>query len=728
MQVLRHQIPARAAPRRTASVSRSAPAGAARPPRPFQLPPAVADFTGRAEQIAQLDAMLRPDGSRSAVPVVVLSGPPGVGKTTLMVRAAQAIRRFFPDGQLWAQLNGASDHPRDPADVIGEFLRALGVPGSEVPDSAHERAALYRSRLADQRVLVVADDAAAASQVLPLLPGTAGCAVVVTSRRQLTDLPGAQLVMLSPLTQDEATELVGRIAGRTWGSADPQAAADLVAGCGLLPLALRIAGAKLAARGPASVAALAKAVTDERNRLNALQIGDLSVRASLASGYQSLSEPAQRAFRLLGSLGPGDIAEWVIAALLGTADASTVVSELCDRSMLTLVGADPTGQSRFRLHDLLRDYAAEELAREPAAHQAAALRRAHDGWLQLAATASAHLAPDPFFPAGAQTRPPAVLPVPVTAELTADPLAWFAAERLNLFAVAGSACRDGRYRFAGKLATSLAAYQHIQDRHHDAEAIWSHVAAAARRAGDTAAMAEAQLRIGAALVQCCRARVAVPMLDECLGVFERSANADALAAAWYWRAECAWEMDAFEQGPDYAQRGVAVAEQAGNTHARWLNLRSLTNCLGSLGCHAEPLDAGERALVLAAQFPGDVHLAVTLHTVAVACNWIGEWERAIALSQRTLRLSRSLGDARLEALTLALPKFTELANERFEALCLLKRGAAYQALGQLAAARQDLARLLPVFRRRGMSRHEQRALRVLDDGHPAALGSAIGQA
>lgn len=666
-----------------------------------------------------------------------------------MVYAAQAMRRFFPDGQLWAQLNGTSDHPRDPADVIGEFLRALGMPGSEIPDSAHERAVLYRSRLADQRILVVADDAAAASQVLPLLPGTAGCAVAVTSRRQLIDLPGAQLVMLSPLTQDEATELVGRIAGRSWGSADPQAAADLVAGCGLLPLALRIAGAKLAARGQASLAALAKAVADERNRLDALQIGDLSVRASLTSGYRSLSEPAQRAFRLLGSLGPGDIAEWVIAALLGTADAGAVVSELCDRSMLTVVGADPTGQPRFLLHDLLRDYAAEELAREPAAHRAAALRRAHDGWLQLAATASAQLAPDPFFPAGAEARPPAVLPVPVTAELTAEPLASFAAERLNLFAVADSACRDGRYRFAAKLATSLAAYHHIQDRHNDAEAIWTLVASAARRADDIAATADAQIRIGAALVQCCRAQVAVPILDECLGVFERSANADALAAALYWRAECAWEMDAFDTGRDYAQRGVAVAEQAGNTHAQWLNLRSLTNSLGCLSCHAESLDAGERALVLAAQFSGDAYLAVTLHTVAVACNWAGEWERAIAISQQTLRLSRSLGDVRLEALTLgvfgdayrglghykdavrvlslALPKFTELANERFEALCLLKRGSAYQALGQLAPARQDLARCLPTFRRRGMSRHEQHALRVLDGGQPAAPGPAPHQ-
>lgn len=386
------------------------------------------------------------------------------------------------------------------------------------------------------------------------------------------------------------------------------------------------------------------------------------------------------------------------------------------------------------------------MAREPALHRAAALRRAHDGWLQLATMASAQLAPDPFFLAGAEARPPAVLPVPVAAELTVDPLGWFAAERLNLFAVTDSACRDGRYRFAANLATSLAAYHHIQDRHNDAEAIWTRVASAARRAGDMAATADAKLRIGAALVQCCRARVAVPILDECLGVFEASGNAGALAAALYWRAECAWEMDAFDTGRDYAQRGVAVAERAGNTHAHWLNLRSLTNCLGSLGCHAESLDAGERALALAAQFSGDAYLAVTLHTVAAACNWVGEWERAVAISEQTLRLSRSLGDARLEALTLgvfgdayhglgrdqdavrvlslALPKFTELANERFEALCLLKRGSAYQALGQRAAARQDLARCLPIFRRRGMSRHEQRALRVLDGGQPAAPASA----
>jgi hypothetical protein len=278
------------------------------------------------------------------------------------------------------------------------------VHGSAIPDSVAERAALFRSRLADRRVLVVADDAASAAQVAPLLPGTAGCGVVVTSRRQLGDVPGARLLPVGPLSEGEARGLLARIAGAERVVAEAVAAGELVAACGRLPLAVRIAGAKLAARPSVSVAALAGAVARERGRLDVLQAGDLSVRASIASGYRSLSEPARRAFGLLGMLGPCDVADWVLAALLGVADASAVAEELTDRSMLTVVGTDACGQTRYRLHDLLRDYAAEQAADAPEVKDA--VRRAHDAWRQLACLAAAELPPEPFFP---RRNPPAPL-------------------------------------------------------------------------------------------------------------------------------------------------------------------------------------------------------------------------------------------------------------------------------------------------------------------------------
>src|ERR1039457_6167583 len=293
-RVLRHQIPA-VAPDPGATVSGSPTIRADQPEgglasRPFQLPPAVADFTGRSDQVAELQAMLAPGDDRAGVPVAVISGLPGAGKTALMVHAGHVMRPFFPDGQLWAQLDGASDRPRDPGDVLGELLRALGVHGSVIPAGAEERAALMRSRLADRRVLIVVDDAASAAQVRPLLPGTAGCAVMVTSRRQLADLAGARLLPLGPLTSGEATGLLGRIAGadriagRPAGAGElasprgqpgPAGAGDLAPAGGQLPRAVRIAGAKLAARPSAPIAILARAVADERNRLDALQIGEV---------------------------------------------------------------------------------------------------------------------------------------------------------------------------------------------------------------------------------------------------------------------------------------------------------------------------------------------------------------------------------------------------------------------------------------------------------------------
>jgi DNA-binding SARP family transcriptional activator/DNA-binding XRE family transcriptional regulator len=396
MRVLRNDVGA-AAPAASAGPGPAAPAGSTET-WPFQLPSALADFTGRTAEVSRLQEWLRPGGAGPAVPVVVICGPPGAGKSALMLQAGHVLRESFPDGQLWAHLNGSSDRPQDPGDVLGEWLRALGVHGSAIPAAADRRAALYRSRLADRRVLIVADDAGSAAQVMPLLPGTPGCAVMVTSRRRLAELAGARFLPLGPLSTVEATDLLGQVTGPERVAAEPEAAADLVTACGLLPLAVRIAGAKLAARPAAPITAMSGTLATERRRLDVLQVGDISVRASIASGYDALSQSARRAFRLLGLLGACDVAEWAVAALVGEADAGRLVDELADRSMLTLVGIDATGIARFRLHDLLRDYAGEVLAREPEEEQAAALRRVHDGWLQLACLASDHLPPQPFFP------------------------------------------------------------------------------------------------------------------------------------------------------------------------------------------------------------------------------------------------------------------------------------------------------------------------------------------
>jgi len=205
-----------------------------------QLPPAVADFIGREPQIAELTEMVGShDGDRVGVPVAVIAGLPGAGKTALALQVAHTVRAAFPDGQLWVPLDGAARHPRDPGDILGELVRALGVPGSAIPQSTAERASLYRSLLAGRRVLVLADDAASAAQVQPLLPGTGQCAVLITSRSELAGPPGSRLFALEPLTQAEAVQLLTRIVGEHRVTVEPGAVGELAVACGHVLAAVR---------------------------------------------------------------------------------------------------------------------------------------------------------------------------------------------------------------------------------------------------------------------------------------------------------------------------------------------------------------------------------------------------------------------------------------------------------------------------------------------------------
>jgi DNA-binding SARP family transcriptional activator len=362
------------------------------PPR--MLPPDASDFTGRRAELAAISAALaaphQPDGAAEpsgpphaghaagAVPVAVLTGQGGVGKTALAVHAAHRLAGTYPDGQLFAMLAGAQPSPADPDEVLATLLRALGVPGAAVPAAGEERAALYRSLLAGKRILVVLDGAASEAQVRPLLPGTSSCAVVITSRARLGGLPGARQTDLAPLPAADGRRLLARIAGQARTSSDPAAAAELVGLCAGLPLALRIAGSRLASRPHWSVAELAGRLADEHRRLDTLRHGDLEVRASFALSYGGLGPDERRLFRLLGLLEAPDVARWSAAALLDTTaeDAEDLIETLADARLLDVSGPDEAGQRRYRFHDLVRLYARELAeAEETARARAAALSR-----------------------------------------------------------------------------------------------------------------------------------------------------------------------------------------------------------------------------------------------------------------------------------------------------------------------------------------------------------------
>jgi DNA-binding SARP family transcriptional activator len=259
-----------------------------------QLPAPPSDFTGRILQIQELARAMPAAG----MPVTVVAGPPGAGKTSLAVKSAHLAASAYCDGQLYVGLGGVSQ-PREPSEALGELVRSLGVPPGRVPAGVGERAALYRSILAGRRVLVLADDAASAAQVRPLLPGTPGCAVLVTSSRLLTDLEGARRVTVGALSEAEAASLLGKIAGEGRTRAEPSAVAAITAACEGLPLALRIAGARLAASQELRLAELADALSDPGRLLDELVVGDLSVRGRLDAAWQALNADGRCALRQL---------------------------------------------------------------------------------------------------------------------------------------------------------------------------------------------------------------------------------------------------------------------------------------------------------------------------------------------------------------------------------------------------------------------------------------------
>ncbi|MFI2509418.1 AfsR/SARP family transcriptional regulator [Streptomyces sp. NPDC018972] len=355
------------------------------PVRPAQLPATVPDFTGRASFVRELSEVLAAaSGDEGRVMAVsALAGIGGVGKTTLAVHVAHAARSSFPDGQLYVDLQGAGSRSAEPETVLGSFLRALGTADSAIPDSLEERAALYRSVLDGRKVLVLLDNARDAAQVRPLLPGTAGCAALVTSRVRMVDLAGAHLIDLDVMSPEEALALFTKIVGEERVASEREAALDVVAACGFLPLAIRIAASRLAARRTWTVSVLAAKLADERRRLDELQAGDLAVKATFELGYGQL-EPAQaRAFRLLGLADGPDISLAAAAAVLDlpAEDTEDLLESLVDTSLL-----ESAAPGRYRFHDLVRLYAraCAERDEQPPGEREAAMSRLLDFYLATA--------------------------------------------------------------------------------------------------------------------------------------------------------------------------------------------------------------------------------------------------------------------------------------------------------------------------------------------------------
>ncbi|MFC7219142.1 BTAD domain-containing putative transcriptional regulator [Streptomyces polyrhachis] len=367
----------------TAPAPPSAPATERTFVRPSQLPASVSDFTGRMAYVDDLSKQLSTTGG-SVMAVSSVSGIGGVGKTTLAVHVAHAARESFPDGQLYVDLQGSGPSPAEPGTVLAAFLRALGAQDAEIPDGLSERAALYRSTLAGRRVLALLDNARDAAQVRPLLPGTQGCAALITSRGRMPDLAGAHHVDLDVMSPVEAMELFVRIVGEDRVAPEREAAMDVVGRCGYLPLAIRIAASRLAARRTWTVSTLAAKLADEHRRLDELRVGDLAVKATFELGYGQLPPAQARAFRLLSLADGPDISVHAAAAMLvlDPDAAEDVLEALVDASLL-----ESTAPGRYRYHDLVRLYAREcaERDEQPPTERTAALSRLLDFYLATTA-------------------------------------------------------------------------------------------------------------------------------------------------------------------------------------------------------------------------------------------------------------------------------------------------------------------------------------------------------
>ncbi|MFJ9949628.1 AfsR/SARP family transcriptional regulator [Kitasatospora sp. NPDC091207] len=497
-------------------------------PPPAQLPPPLATFTGRRAELAALDefaatAFAGPGAptapgtptAPAAAPIWAVSGSAGVGKSSLVVQWAHRVRDRFPGGQLYADLHGFSAGPPLPAHaVLARFLRALGVPGEQVPSVPEEATALYRSLLADRRVLVVLDNARSAEQVRPLLPGTPRCLTVVTSRTRLAGLTardGARPLVVDLMPASDAVALLDRVIGGRRALSEPAACAELAAVCGRLPLALAIAASRLAERPDLTVADQAAELRDAEDRLTALQIeGDAAsaVRAAFDLSYRALPARARNVFRLLALAPAADLCTAAAAALCGERVVAVrpVLEQLATAHLLTHEGRD-----WYRMHDLLRLYAAERATAETdPAERTAARERLYTWYLHHADAAARLLTPRrrriPLASAGSWYESKGFA-------TAAEAQRWCEGEHAHLLGAVRTAAEHGLDDLAWQLPVVLWGYYFISPHLDDWEEADRLAVAAARRAGDRHGEGHARNDLATALAARGRYDEALPELQ-----------------------------------------------------------------------------------------------------------------------------------------------------------------------------------------------------------------------
>jgi DNA-binding SARP family transcriptional activator len=676
----------RAGPRKQADQDpRDRGPGRARAPvtlLPRQLPSAVRHFTGRDAELKALWEVADQAGQRpGAVVISAIGGMAGVGKTALAVHWAQQAAGRFPDGQLFADLRGAGPaaDPAEPTQVIGWFLGSLSVPAAQVPADPQAQAALLRTVLADKRMLIVLDNARDADQVRPLLPGSPGCLVLVTSRARLIGLAaadGATVLDLDVLDTREAHELLARRLGRVRLDADQATAGELVELCGRLPLALSIIAARAAARPGFALAALAAELRDEADRLDALDTGEpaSSIRQVFSWSYRQLTTPAARMFRLLGVHPGPDISAPAAASLAGVSPvaARRARHELAACHLLT----EPS-PGRYALHDLLRAYAAElAVATDSEPNRRAALGRVFDHYLHVARTADLLLNP---------ARTPITIAPPrpgVTPEHLgerAQAMAWFDAEHRVLLTTVALTAEQGFDAHAWQLPWAMTSFLDWQGRWQDLATTQRTALEAAGRLRDDAGQAIAHRLLAVACVRLDDHDQACAHLTDCIRLHRQLGDRDGEARAYQ-----ALGIDMAAQGRvadalRHSERALALFRTTGNRTGQAGSLNNVGYYHAKLGDYERARAFCRQSLAMHQELADRYNEAHIWDSVGYAEHKLGQFAEAVTCYRNARRL------------------FREFADRYFEATIGVHLGDVQQAAGDLSGARTDWQQALRIF-------------------------------
>lgn len=705
------------------------------------LPRETAGFTGRDRELRALMESVREWTDRDAmIPVHAINGMPGVGKTAFTIHAGHRLAPQFPDGQFFISLHTHSGKqgPVRPEDALFALLCADGVDAAQIPAEPDARAALWRGRLAGRRVLLIIDDAPGRPQVEQLLPGAAGCLVLVTSRRRLTGLSaqhGAVILSLRTLPPEQARALFLRTAARPTGTED-EAVAELVRLCGFLPLAICLLAARLRAEPHWPVADLVEELKRAKHRLTQMRADDVAVAAAFDLSYRLLPAGRRRFFRRLG-WHPGVDLDAFAAGALDAVPADRARQELDALYHDHLL--DQPAWGRYRMHDLIAEYARGRTEGEPAIDRVLATGRLLDYYLRGVRLAEERLHPPgrrsprwpgPVDPTGPVDRfgPPTRnganryphLPELPHLRNRAQASAWLAAERTNLLACVALVPSYGEPTRTIAFSVAMASYLRNNGPWESALGLHAAAAAAARQLGDRSATASALLELGAVQQAMGTYQVAEKTLSDSLALFRRLDQGNGIADALTHLAGVHWRVSNHASAADELTEALTRYDELGDLCGQADALDELGVVRNRMKDQHGSVEAFERALLLHRELGDSQGEGNTLNRLGLARQLTGEYSAAIEAHEQALAVYRELGDrfgqaralnglggARCEigdyddadrALREALMIHRDLGYHMGQAIALFYLGVVRRHVGDLPEAEQVLRQALTCYR------------------------------